>query len=365
MSDELKELWSLPKEVTIVKSVYDYVELDDDVKIPKAFVVFDNNKKTMSTAVNWACYNRYVNPEIVTLPNSADFTVSIMMPAGMSSQGGKLSFWNCRIRNEKCGLDVSVGINQSILCDLLLQSTFVNGVCQSNVVFAKRGSELGVVAEGSYNYKQALMSQSLKAELKVSKTTKWERGCAYRTLTESDVYIGDVYRPVEIEREFDYRRAYSYHHYYLNKNPLKRVTLARYYIEEAEYDINKIVTPDEYGRIDFSNSNYLNKFPSRSKDPEFKPLSIEFTDELLREAIAHKAGFCLEHFASYSLADALMSIDGVIDEASEELAYRIADELEDRDRIYLVHVSDDDVREFEDIHEALDLILSVLKNKED
>ena len=53
------------------------------------------------------------------------FTLRITNAAGHSSQGGKLSFWNCQIRTED-GKEFLIGIASDCLAELIINNTLIN-----------------------------------------------------------------------------------------------------------------------------------------------------------------------------------------------------------------------------------------------
>ena len=97
----------------------------------QGYIVDPKNKKQLESALDWgrrAVYEQdkdgnllkddkgiliwhYEDAKAVETDNK-DFTLQLLESAGGSSQGGKLSFWNCLITKERCG---------SILLHCLLQ----------------------------------------------------------------------------------------------------------------------------------------------------------------------------------------------------------------------------------------------------
>lgn len=131
--------------------------------VNQGYVVDYNNDKMLESALNWARWTwrdsalgnawreaaeklGYDNPEVKALNQKYDesakrmegivheyengtFTIALAEAAEMSSQGGKVSFWNCVITAPD-GNSFLVGINSELLLNLLLSNTLINGVCQ-------------------------------------------------------------------------------------------------------------------------------------------------------------------------------------------------------------------------------------------
>ena len=267
--------WSIPDKITIVESIGSTVDLPDGGTIPKAYVVFNNDKKALETARNWARYwSNKGTPKEYEVPNDEGFTLQLLMSAGNSSQGGKLAFWNCRIRNATNNIDVSIGINQEVLCTLLLETTFINGLCQSNVVFVRHRSQLGMLAKGTPSYAEAVASQANKVNITIGKTTKWERGVSYETQSLQSVYVGDVYRPFEIDAEYVWRKGAIYTINTTGK-PLHMTVNTTLF---TEYGLHLQNITSRY-TWQWSRA-YMSKFPSRKPNTAIK-IPDAFLDQVL------------------------------------------------------------------------------------
>ena len=181
------------------------------------FAVGDESGK--EKAVEWARHyeNRYdkdketiiIEPDVYEFHNEG-FTVTILDSAGGSSQGGRLSFWKCRV--EKDGASFIVGVNDAILADLIRHSDIKNGTVQQKVMFARRGGQPGFIHKEMEAYKEAMADMQKKAEMKTAKkTTKWEIGGVYSTLTQKSICVGELldhYEEVtENDNSWPYRRS--------------------------------------------------------------------------------------------------------------------------------------------------------------
>lgn len=184
------------------------------------YVADANDKKQNGTGKHWATKRRMVYdenneavfdkngryvyeeiPPITHTTDNKDFKLAINMSAGGSSQGGKLSFWMCKITKtleDGTVIEGNIGINQEELKDLLKESTFINGVCQEPVAFYRISGNVGICTMTGEKYKQALKDKAEDESLKkAKKTSKWELGRVYKTKTLASVWLGDVVHPLK------------------------------------------------------------------------------------------------------------------------------------------------------------------------
>ena len=120
------------------------------------------------------------------------FTVTILDSAGGSSQGGRLSFWKCKV--EKDGVEFIVGVNDAILADLIRNSDMEKGKVKQEVMFARKGGQPGFIHKDMEAYQEAMADMKKKADLKTAKkTAKWEIGGIYSSLTQTDFCLGKVW----------------------------------------------------------------------------------------------------------------------------------------------------------------------------
>lgn len=169
------------------------------------FIFEAEDKKSRESAEEWARRydNRYdqdketivYEPDIHIFENGG-FTVTILDCAGGSSRGGRLSFWKCKV--EKDGVEFIVGVNDSILSDLIRNSDMEKGTVKQKVMFARRGGQPGFIHDGMESYKEAVADMAHKAEMKkAKKTKKWEAGGVYQTITQTDICLGEVWDTME------------------------------------------------------------------------------------------------------------------------------------------------------------------------
>ena len=83
----------------------------------QGYVVDPDNKKQLETAMKWAEKHSDKAPEVIRTANK-DFELTLYDCAGHNSQGGKLSFWNCKI--EKDEKSYIIGVNTNFLLSLMI-----------------------------------------------------------------------------------------------------------------------------------------------------------------------------------------------------------------------------------------------------
>lgn len=199
--------------------------------INQGYVVDINNEKMLETAMNWAEWravpedqekalcnrifgegkdywsqgvtvdqcNEYCkeheklvlkHPGIIHEYENGNFTVTLDEAAGRSSQGGKLSFWNCIITGPD-GHSFLVGINSELLLHLMMTTTLIKGVCQEKVWLGRiKGIQVGVFTSEMDDFKQAKLDEEAR---NLKKTSNYKPGDIVETLTSRELYIGEVY----------------------------------------------------------------------------------------------------------------------------------------------------------------------------
>ena len=176
--------WKLFDKVTIVARkilAYDYKtgETTDTGNV-QGYLVDPTNKKQLEAARNWGTTYKniyqevdgklkYVDREIIepeeyTYDNDG-FTLELHNSAEGSSQGGKLSFWNCWITAPD-GTKFLIGIAADLLLDVLKNNTVINGVVQEKLLFARRDGGVGMLSKNMNSYQNAIkeLDEGLKFE---------------------------------------------------------------------------------------------------------------------------------------------------------------------------------------------------------
>lgn len=197
-----------------------YVE-DDDWQ---GYIVDPSNKKMKENALRWAetCRTKYDEngkycgydrtPGEEFLYDNDGFRLELLETAGGSSQGGKLSFWNCWVTAQD-GKRFKVGIAADLLLELLLQTVFDRGVCTCPLCFARCKGGVGMLDKDSESYQQALSDMQKKADVKNKKTSKHKVGYAYSALQQVNGYVADLYvwyEPIIETYKTNHWNSYTY-----------------------------------------------------------------------------------------------------------------------------------------------------------
>lgn len=216
--------WKIPDKVVIVAK--DMREWKDGDYVTtgryQGYVVDANNKEMLESAHSWAKWTEYVKPydqethtyaDVIEHPGieyqfeNEGFTLKLLNSADGSSQGGKLSFWNCEI--SKDDRSFVIGIASDYLLEILLYNTFIDGVCQEKLSFARCKGGVGMTTKNMPIYKQFLEDEQKRAAVGKGKTKKRVPGHCYSTLTCGHVFFGTYYRwyePVYEQRGYYYGR---------------------------------------------------------------------------------------------------------------------------------------------------------------
>ena len=223
--------WKLLDKVTIVTKkmlAYDYkTGSTTDTGDVQGYLVDPSNKKQLENARQWGTVTTWeyftdeegrrsvrdkteYKPEEYTYDNDG-FTLELHNSAGCSSQGGKLSFWNCWITAPD-GHRFLIGIGADLLLDVLKSSTVINGVVQDKLMFARCNGGVGMLSKSMDSYKNAVNDMAIKKKMSSGKTKKVIPGHIYETTTEQNIYVGKMYQwyeEVRDERQVDYWHRYG------------------------------------------------------------------------------------------------------------------------------------------------------------
>lgn len=236
----------IPKNITVV------------VKHNKAYIADTDNEKTMSTAKLWADNNGYCMREEATPPQilqyiNDGFRLKILSAAGNSSQSGKLSFWMCEITAPD-NKTFNVGVNSELMCELICSSCFINGKCQEDLKFGVRNNQWGFFSESMPAYKEYIKSEKLRNEMNNNSTTKYNPGDIVRTLSESKLYVGEMYKYFDVKC-----RGGIY--YPWEDNGISETEIIVYKTPKKFYTFASSYRPDEYEI--YPETSMLKKKPKR------------------------------------------------------------------------------------------------------
>lgn len=269
----------------------------------QAYLVDPSNKNQLTSARQWAKwieYGAWVKDETGKWERDGDeithepvefefdnngFTLELLDCAGGSSQGGKLSFWNCLVKRD--GKTFKIGINSDMLLDLLKNAIFDKGTCQSPLVFITQKGKVGMTTEGSETYKQCIADRELKKDLKKTAVSKFTFGDIVKTPTIEEVYLGTITQYYK----FDPGTNNGYGYYYLNYRDCTITKLAKpitYHIFDTMYG-NKFKVSDflkEYGTSRwYSYPNFKKTCPKRAIDGK---LEVDLSEEQFKAELIKK-----------------------------------------------------------------------------
>lgn len=183
--------WTSSETISLVVKFGGYTRFE----YPQAYVVFGQNKSQLKSAIEWAKPNYKI---IENIPNKG-FTLEIHNSARGSSQGGKLSFWDCiigNIPNPEIN-KVIIGINSEVLASLLLASNFIQGKCNKPLLFASCKGRTCVIHKDMEEYKQLISDNKERVALKNQKVDLVV-GNRYETSQLDEVYLGKIYQNLEL-----------------------------------------------------------------------------------------------------------------------------------------------------------------------
>lgn len=253
--------WRLPKAITIV--IHNRITIKcGNKEVPKAHIVFDNDEKVLESAHKWArslLYDDIIKDddieekEDIYVVGNYEFNIKIIQLADKNLFGNIY----CEIYNDDLSIDVAIEIDPELLYNLISETTFINAVCQSKVIFIKYSASLGLTTIDSKNYKLALESEKYKALIENRNTTKWELGYTYRSKFTESLYMGDVYKPVNIK----YSSKNSVYTYNISNDKYHAIIQdLHYYLDDKKRISTSMLLSNCIYEL-----NYITKFPSKSK----------------------------------------------------------------------------------------------------
>ena len=268
----------------------------------QAYLVDPSNKKQLESARHWAKWTEYGpsyrndedkwvrdyeidHPPVEFEFDNNGFELELRDCAGGSSQGGKLSFWNCVVIKDN--KQFVIGINSDMLLDLLKNATFVNGKCQSSLIFITQKGKVGMTVEGSDTYNQCIKDKELLSNLKKTQTSKFTFGDKISTATINDVYLGTITKYYDFDpgRNNDYR----YMGYTLN---LKDCTITKlkkpitYHLFESLYrERSLLAILNEYDSSVYSYPDVKKTCPKRTITGK---IEMDCTEDEFKQGIMDK-----------------------------------------------------------------------------
>lgn len=266
----------------------------------QAYLVDPSNKKQLKSAHDWAAWTedgprvktesgkleyewkKEHEPKEFTFGNQ-HFKLELLDCAGGSSQGGKLSFWNCVV--SKNDNRFKIGINSDMLLELLKSSTFINGVCQDDLLFVTHNGKVGMCTEGSEIHKAAIKDMELKAESKRNSVSKFSFGDIVTTPTLKEVYLGTItqYYTFDTGRNADYRYSGIYYHDCTITKLAKPITYHMFDSICSNTKLSDFV--NSYNGSYYSCPDFKKNCPKRTIDGK---IDLDYSEEQFKEKLIEK-----------------------------------------------------------------------------
>ena len=214
------------------------------------------------------------------------FTLRVTNAADHSSQGGKLSFWNCQIRTED-EKEFLIGIASDCLAELIINNTLINGKGQNKIYFAKCGNSTWAITENMPSYKTALEDKKIK---ETKTTTKYEPGDLVGSLTYTELYLGEVYEYISIYQLNLHDRYFK--HFEVNNRAYDKLIVIndkpkKYYWLPSAYDID--IDEDFNNEPTFFHTYYLSKNKPKRRIIKKSYVSKDYINNALEESIKYTA----------------------------------------------------------------------------
>ena len=278
-----------------------YCKSNQYKNVYQAYLVDPSNKKQLESARYWAKWTEYGpsyrndegkwvrDYEIEHQPvefefDNNGFELELRDCAGGSSQGGKLSFWNCIVTKDNNKF--VIGINSDMLLDLLKNATFVNGRCQSSLIFITQKGKVGMTVEGSDTYNQCVKDRELMSSLKKFQTSKFTFGDKISTATINDVYLGTITKYYDFDPG---EKNATWHYRYFDISACKLTKLKKpitYHLFESLYRDRSLKTIlDEYDSSIYSYPDVKKTCPKRTI---MGKIEMDCTEEEFKAGIMKK-----------------------------------------------------------------------------
>lgn len=267
----------------------------------QAYLVDPSNKKQLESARYWAKWTEYGpsykndegkwvrdyeidHPPVEFEFENNGFGLELLDCAGGSSQGGKLSFWNCLVTKDNNKF--VIGINSDMLLDLLKNASFDKGRCQSPLIFITQKGKVGMTVEGSETYQQCIKDKELMSSLKKSQTSKFAFGDRISTATINDVYLGTITKYYDFDPG---EKNATWHYRYFDIRECKITKLKKpitYHLFESMYrerPLSAILS--EYDNSIYSYPDVKKTCPKRTITGK---IEMDCTEEEFKQGIMKK-----------------------------------------------------------------------------
>lgn len=199
------------EKIVVISSFRDFRE-----DIPLSYVGNALDEKQIRTGLTWA-HDSETKPANIKYFDNNNFTLEISSCPENSSQGGKLSFWICKITAED-GYSFYTSINSLLLEQLLKESDFIKGVCQDKVMFVRNKSQLGVITKTGELYNELQFDEYMRKNPK-AKTDEYKPGDVVGNLKDTVTYLGTLYKYFDWDIDENWRNKEITHKITLYKTP--------------------------------------------------------------------------------------------------------------------------------------------------
>lgn len=242
------------------------------------------NKKTADCIIDEYHKSAQKQEGIIHEYDNGTFEIILDEAAGSSSQGGKLSFWNCIIKASD-GKTFLIGISSDLLLHLMMKNTFVNGACQSKIWLGRiKGKSVGAFTENMDEFIQSKEDEKLRQQAAAG-NSKYVPGDIVGNYNNRYIYLGTFYNYLMQERYRYYsKERYIYYtkpkimHLFsdLTDGTFKEVAYPTYNYTKPKYTV--------YGHVDLTKSafEYIKEYFEQeiNNDAEY-PRNRLFTKILL------------------------------------------------------------------------------------
>ena len=266
----------------------------------QAYLVDPSNKSQLESARRWAAWTEY-GPSVKTESGKWErewtkehepieytfgnqhFKLELLDCAGGSSQGGKLSFWNCIVSKEDKRF--KIGINSDMLLELLKNATFVKGVCQDDLLFVTDNGRVGMCAEGSQVHRDAIKDMELKALVKNNSVSKFEFGDILKTTMLHEVYLGTMSRYYTFDPGDNVRRYTNYYDF-RDCTLTKLAKPIKYHVFDSISTQTKLSNFSDYYNVSkYAYPDFKKSCPKRTIDGK---IGLDISQDEFYKRVVHK-----------------------------------------------------------------------------
>lgn len=298
--------YKIPSKVKLVTGEWKYQKYTEK----QAFVVDAESNSQLETAINWAG-GRYDEEKKSSILNNIieteneEFEVEFLNSAGCSSQGGKLSFWDCKVT--KNDISYIIGINQDLLLELIKSATIIKGKVQEKCLFMKQRGNTGIIIKDSEIYKECMKEIQIKSNLQnLKKTSSWEKGYYYSTPTGvSHIYIGDAY--LWYTQEKTYFSKSKIHK--LDKPRKVKIMISSWYADRDK-KLSDIIENKKYF-FEYIEENSKKSLPLRFKvedktldidlsQKELENLKLEYLEDITKEKLTLTSSLIKSYLTTFT-----------------------------------------------------------------